>query len=333
VATLAGVSVSAVSQVFNQRGNISDATADRIREAARKLNWTPSPAAVALREARARSVGLVLNHTTDNFEAGGSRVRLIYGLESVLAPRDYGLSLYMFDRTAEDEARFYRRLAAARRVDGVILTDSMVGDVRFDLMRSLELPAVLVGAPWRSDPIPSLDSETAPDGIHESVEHLVQQGHSRIAYIGGPADRVQPTHRRRSFEAAMREFGLTPVANLDAGYNWDVAAEQTTELLEQLDPPTAIMYASDEMALTGMRAARRAGFTVPEDLSVIGYDGVFVGAWTDPELTSVHRDSVQRGRVAAALLLRALGEEVEEQYELTPPKLVVRGSTAPPRTE
>lgn len=331
VAALAGVSPAAVSKVFNQTGNISTATAERVREAARKLSWTPSPAAVALRRSRSQTVGLVLNHATETLEVGGTRVMLISGIESVLAPRDYGLLLYLFDRTAEDEMRFYRRLADARRVDGVVLTDSMIGDVRFELMRSIGLPAVLVGAPWSEDPIPSLDSTEAPDGIRESVEHLAQLGHADIAYVGGPPDRVQPATRRASFEAAMREFGLNPVANIAADYSWTLAAEHTTKLLNLADPPTAIIFGSDAMAIAGMRTARREGWRVPDDLSIMGYDGLPVGEWTEPELTTVHRDPVQRGRVAAALLLVALGETLEERYELTPPKLVVRNSTAGPR--
>lgn len=330
VAALAGVSRAAVSKVFNGTGSISEPTAVRIREAARKLNWTPSPAAVALRRSRAQTVGLVLNRGADQLELGVNTEALISGLEFVLSTKEYGLLLYEFDFDSDHEASFYRRLADARRVDGVILVDSTVGDTRFQLMRDIGLSAVLLGTPWREDPIPYLDSVPPGAGVGESVEHLVELGHRRIAYIGGPDARTQALLRREAFDVAMADAGLTPTAVVATDYTPREAARYTEQVLGLAEPPTAIMYGGDMMAIAGMQIARRRGLRLPEDLSITGFDGLSIGEWMEPQLTTVRRDPVQRGRAIAALLLRILGEDVAEDYPLPQQTLVVRRSTARP---
>lgn len=330
VAALAGVSRGAVSQVFNGTGKISDATALRIRDAAASLNWTPSPAAAGLRLSRTYTVALVLSDSTNAVELSGSSASLLTGLESVLTPRGYGLLLYVFDKkTGGDEETAYRTLAGTRRVDGVVLTNSREDDSRFELMRRLELPAVLVGTPRDDDPIPHLDSSPAGAGVAESVQHLLSLGHRRIALIGGPIDRVQPVERRREFEAALAAAGLSPVATVATNYSSTEAAAHTTSLLSSSHPPTGILYGSDGMAIAGMKAAKVMGLRIPDDVSMVGYDGLAVGQWVDPELTTVSRDTTERGRMAARLLLRLLGEDIHEPIELTPPTLIVRGSTGP----
>lgn len=327
VAALAGVSPAAVSKVFNNTGRISEATSERIRDAARKLNWTPSAAAIALRTSRAQAIGLVLNSSSQFPDVGAANVGLISGIESILAPREYGLLLNIFITDTHDEATFYRNLAERQRMDGIILTDSQVGDTRFDLVRQLGLPAVLIGTPWKPGVVEYVDADPPSAGIPESVQHLFDLGHRRIAYIGGPAESVLPSIRRGAFEDTLASLGLKPHAVISTRYSPVKAASETARLLDEANPPTAIMYGTDTMAIAGMRTAQSRGLRVPHDLSVVGFEGLQVGEWIDPQLTTVQRFAVQRGRAAAAKLLGLLGETVAEDVPLEKPVLVVRGST------
>jgi DNA-binding LacI/PurR family transcriptional regulator len=329
VASLAGVSPAAVSKVFNQTGSISAATTERIMDAARRLKWRPSAAATALRRSRSQTVGLVINKITDTIDIGASTAVFLSGIESVLSPKDYGLLLYVIERDTEFQERSYRTLAETRRIDGLLLTDSIIDDPRFDLMREIGLPSVLIGSPWGDDPIPHVDSEPPAGGLPESVRHLLDHGHRRIAYIGGPQTRVQALMRRTALDGALAEAGLTPFASICTRYLPEEAAFHTTELLSGSERPTAIIYASDAMAIVGIRTALLHGIRVPTDLSVIGYDGLALGEWTEPQLTTVRRDSAQRGKAGAAKLLELLGETIEERYPLSSPQLIVRGSTGP----
>lgn len=329
VAALAGVSTAAVSQVFNGTGKISRATSERIREAARSLDWAPSPTATALRSSRTHTLGLVLNRPRD-LEIGPSSPALISGIESILAPRRYGLLLYLIDRDLEEETRTYRELSMNRRVDGVVLTDSRLGDPRFALMRELGLPAVLLGTPASDDPVPHIDSDPPGAGVDDAVHHLLELGHRRLAYVGGPADRMQARARQEMFEETVRGAGLSPVAVLPGEYSPESGAELTGRLLDLADPPTGIVYGADPMAMGALAVAHRRGVRVPEDLSVVGFDGLPVGEWLHPSLTTVQRDHVQRGRAVATLLLGLLGESIEDPPTLRRPFLVVRDSSSAP---
>lgn len=323
VAERAGVSRGAVSKVFNGTGRISPATAARIRAAAAALSWSPSASAVALRRSQARAVGLVMNPTI-----GATNSLLIEGVESVLSPLQYGLLLYLAEPHAEGSEKVYRMLADAQRADGVLLVDASVGDTRFELLRSLGLPGVLVGTPPEGDPVPFVEADPAWAGVPESVELLARLGHRRLAFVGGPPERVQALMRRRAFQDACHRHGVRPVATIAGPYSEAHAAEHTGRLLTGPDRPTGILYSTDSMAMAGLLTARRLGLDVPGDVSVIGYDGLPIGEWTEPQLTTVQRDRRQRGRAAAAMLMRMLGEDVEEE-EVPRPYLVVRGSTGP----
>lgn len=327
VAAGAGVSRSAVSKVFNGTGHISEATTARILDVARELGWSPSSAAVALRSARTRAIGLVVYRSRDVVEISPISSAVIAGIESVLSPLDFGLLLHVRDRGQEDELDFYRRLVSANRVDGVILTDSVVGDRRFDVLHELRMPAVLLGTPAEEIPLRNVDVDPPGAGMESPVAHLVRHGHTRIAYVGGDEKRVVAMHRRRAFDAAVaKRPGIDGIA-VETSYSANEAAEETLRLLRSPDRPTALIYASDPMAMAGMRAAKLDGFRVPDDVSVIGFDGLTMGEWVEPQLTTVRRDGVLRGRAAAWEILDVLGAAPGERPVLHVPELLVRGST------
>ncbi|CAM3598555.1 LacI family DNA-binding transcriptional regulator [Occultella aeris] len=332
VAQLAGVSRSAVSRVFNAQGGISAATEERIRDAARKLHWTPSATAIALRSARSRTVGLVLNRPGVAKDGDPELPSGMFtGLEKVLARHDFGLLLHIAT-SAEHEEQTYRRLAEARRVDGVVLLESRVGDTRFELVRRLGLPAVLLGTPWVEDPISYIGHGPRGAGMREVAEHLLELGHRSIAAVSGPEDYVESSHRDRILREVLATGGAGLVAHHPGPYTPVTAAERTRAILEQHPEITAIVYATDEMAIAGMATLREHGLRIPEDVSVVGYNGTDIGAWYSPALTTVRRDVSQRGRAAARTLLGLMGVTVEASDEqVVDPELVIRASTAPPR--
>ncbi|MFR9724810.1 LacI family DNA-binding transcriptional regulator [Streptomyces sp. MS19] len=332
VAALAGVSVSAVSKVVNGRGSISAPTRQRVLDAADKLRWSPSATAVALRGARTRAIAMVASRAPDVLAADPHFTVLIAGIERELAPADYGLLLHIVGEEPDAEERAYRRLAGERRVDGVILTESRVNDPRFQLLRDLRLPAVLVGEPWPEDAVPAVGAPGQDVGMKEAVTHLLGLGHRHFAYLAGPEDRVHTAYRRRVFEAALAEAGLRPGWMVTTDFTPQDAASATAALLGpgSASRPTAILYANDTMAIAGMYAARRLGYDVPGDVSVVGYDDLPMGDVVFPGLTTIGQDLTQLGRAAAAEMFRLLDVGRADETPLpalTPPRLVVREST------
>ncbi|MFI1735655.1 LacI family DNA-binding transcriptional regulator [Streptomyces acidicola] len=328
VATAAGVSTAAVSQAFNHKGRLSEATRRRILDAAADLGWSPSAPAAALRHARTRTLALVVRRPTDVLGADPHFSELITGIEGELAPRGYGLLLHLVTGMREENA-LYERLAAEGRVDGAVLTDARDDDARPALLARLGLPAVLLGSPDGRAVVPRVGLGDQGAGVAEAVTHLLDLGHRRIAYIAGPPELQHTRLRRGAFEEALRAAGLRPFAVLHTDFSERMAVGATEALLAAPGRPTALVYANDSMAVCGIGTVQRAGHRVPRDMSVVGYDNLPLGSWLHPRLTTVDQRVQQVGAAAARLLLGLCGEEVEDLPLTGRPRLVVRDSTGP----
>src|SRR3954467_12670778 len=201
VARRAGVSAAAVSFAVNDRPGVSPETRSRILAAARELGWHPSASARALTEARTRAIGLVLARDAAQLEVDAFFVRFLSGIERALTAIDYALLLQLVPGGAAAALPAYERLAAARRVDGFLLTDVEVGDPRFALLEQAGVPVVLAGRPADGEcPFPWL--ETRPgEGIAAPVRHLIEIGHHSIAFFGGRADFEHVQARRECWRA------------------------------------------------------------------------------------------------------------------------------------
>jgi len=328
VAAAAGVSTAAVSQAFNHKGRLSEPTRRRILAAAAELGWSPSAPAAALRNARTRSLALVVRRPTDVLGADPHFSELITGIEGELAPRGYGLLLHLVSGLREENA-LYERLAAEGRVDGAVLTDARDEDARPALLARLRLPAVLLGSPDDTAVVPRVGLSDQGVGVAAAVTHLLGLGHRRLAYVAGPPELQHTRLRRASFEESLTAAGLRPFAVLHTDFSAEMAVGATQALLGARNRPTAVVYANDSMAVCGIGTAQRAGLRVPEDLSVVGYDNLPLGSWLHPRLTTVDQQVQKVGAAAARLLLSLCGEDVEGTALTGLPELVVRASTGP----
>jgi LacI family transcriptional regulator, repressor for deo operon, udp, cdd, tsx, nupC, and nupG len=330
VARAAGVSKGAVSFALNDRPGVARDTRERILAVAREMGWTPSPRARALSVSRALAVGMVIARTPETLRADPFFPSFIAGLESVLSERGHALLLQVA-RDHDGERATYQRLADEGRVDGVFLTDLYVDDPRPQLLAELGLPALVVGPAVADEFWPSLGVDDGP-GITAAVEHLVGLGHEQIAHVSGPADMVHGRSRAQAWSHALTAAGLPPGPCVEADFSAEAGARATRELLESEEPPTAIVYANDLMAMAGMSLALARGVAVPGDLSVTGYDDTEISAHLQPSLTTVSTDVTEWGRAAANGLLEVIEHRPLSKVDLEPPRLVVRDSTGPVRT-
>jgi len=326
VASAAGVSKGAVSFALNNRPGISASTRARILAVAEELGWTPSTRARALSVSKALAVGLVLARPPEVLRADAFFPSFIAGLETVLSERGHALLLQVAEH---DDASAYRRLAAEGRVDGVLVTDLRVDDPRPEQLLTLGLPAVVIGPALGEKYGPVLGVDDAP-GVRAAVEHLVGLGHRHIAHVSGPEEMVHARSRRRAWADALADAGLPEGPCIEADFSAESGAAATRELLDLDEPPTAIVFANDLMAMAGLSVALSRGVAVPRDLSVTGYDDMEIAAHLQPPLTSVSTDVVAWGRAAATRLLELIDERDPTPVDLPAPRLVVRGSTAVP---
>jgi LacI family repressor for deo operon, udp, cdd, tsx, nupC, and nupG len=328
VARAAGVSKAAVSFALNDRPGVAADTRARILAVARELGWTPSLRGRALSVSRALAVGLVIARTPETLGADPFFGAFISGIETVLSKRGYALMLQVVsDQRSEHES--YRHLAANGRVDGVFLTDMRADDLRPQLLDDLGLPTVVIGPNPGNGPWSAVNIDDQP-GIVAAVEHLIALGHRNIAHVSGPMEFGHSLSRRKAWARALSDAGLAPGPCITADFSAQGGANATSALLGLDDPPTAIVYANDLMAIAGMSTAISRGVAVPGQLSVTGFEDAQLSAYIQPALTTVRTDVVGWGQAAARQLLAVINQENGADIDLPTPELVIRASTAPP---
>lgn len=326
VARRAGVSKGLVSFALNGRPGVSAQTRERILAAAEELGWQPSQRARGLSVSRAFALGLVVARPAELLGADPFFPAFIAGVETVLSERGQALVLQVVT-SPEAEVEGYSRLARDGRVDGVFLLDLREKDPRFALLEELGLPAVTLNR-WPGEsrfPAVCLDDRA---GIGSAVRHLADLGHTRIAHVSGPHDFVHGAHRRGAWADALDELGLPRGPEVESDFSADGGTAATQRLLSRTDPPTAIVYANDLMAVAGMAVARERGLSVPEQVSMTGFDDSVLAQHVHPPLTTVRTDTFSWGRQTASTLLDLIEGDRPEDVQLPAAELVLRETTA-----
>ena len=328
IAERAGVSKGAVSYALNGRPGVSDETRDRILAIADELGWYPNRAARALSASRADACGLVLARPASTIALEPFFMEFIAGVEACLSPRSIGLTIQLVS-SSEEEIAIYRRWFGEHRVDGVFVVDVLNDDPRVESLLSMRLPAVVIGGPLAGRALPSVWHDEA-SVVVEAVRYLAALGHRRIARVAGVAEFVHTEERTRAFEDTARDLGLVAEV-VPTDYTPESGTRATRRLLSAPKPPTAIIFDSDLLAVTGLGVAQQMGFNVPDDLSLVGWDDSLISRVVHPPLTAITRDIGAYGATAAGHLLSVIEGDTREDIEVPCGELTPRGSTAPPR--
>lgn len=327
VATRAGVSTATVSRVLAGLGGARPDTRQRVLKSARELGYRPSGVARSLKLRTTRTLGLIITDIANPFFP-----ELVSAVEEAARDRDYGVLLCNSGEDVEREAA-YLELLAERRVDGVVIASSGVGRRHRAWLSTAPLPVVLVNCASPTVPLPTILSDNRA-GAALAIDHLVALGHRRIGHITAPARNEAAAERLAGARDALRAAGLDPEALVVAEGDGHVAggAAAARELLERDRSLTAIFAYNDLTAIGAVRAVRRCGLRVPDDISVVGFDDVDLAAYADPPLTTVAQETASMGRWAVGRLLDRLdGRRAPAETVTLPVRLEVRASTAPAR--
>ncbi|WP_433499444.1 LacI family DNA-binding transcriptional regulator [Sphaerimonospora sp. CA-214678] len=323
VARLAGVSTATVSRVVNGRYGVSAGTTARVRSAIERLGYESSLVAASLRRSRTNVLGLV-THSFQSYTA-----EVLKGVMDALSQSGFDLIIYansdLYGTYSEGwEQRHVTRLSGT-------LTDGCIVVTPWSEVRT-STPIVVID-PVRDSTVPSVTADNLT-GATTVIEHLLGLGHRRIGFIAGRSSLAAAWSREEGYRRALAEAGLPvdPALIGRGDFNPESAVPLAHELLERADRPTAIFAASDGMALKVLEAARKLGLGVPDDLSVVGFDNIPEAALAEPGLTTVDQSMYRLGYEAARMLKSLVTGEWEGPRQiLLPTRLVVRGSTAPPR--
>jgi DNA-binding LacI/PurR family transcriptional regulator len=327
VAKRAGVTKAAVSFALNNQPGVSESTRERIIAIAAEVGFEPSSAARALSDGRAGAFGLVIDRPAQQLGIEPYFMQLMSGIQAELSAHQVMLVCTLAE-DQQTEIALYRKWRAQGRVDGVFLVDLRLDDDRVAVLQELNLPGVVIGTPLASGSLPAIwqDDRAA---TQTAVAHLAELGHRRIGRVTGSPRYWHTRIRTDAFAEAAARAGIE-VSAVDADYTGEFGAKVTRQLLSRPDPPSAILYDNDVMAVAGLGEAQRMGLQVPRDLSVMAWDDSMLCELVHPAITALHRDVAAVGAEAARRLgALTTGREVDDFREALP-RLMVRESTGQP---
>lgn len=335
VARAAGVSVATVSRALRGISTVNPKTRERVLAAAEELHYVASPTAASLASGRTKVVGIVTPFMTRWFFATA-----ISAIEKVL--REHGFHALLIDLEADNmlERRDLTNQMLSKRVDGLICINVPLRPDELTLLARLALPVVAIGNPVPGYPLVHIDDAAA---VRTAVDHLVDLGHAHIGYVGAvppqAEHRLVPRARLQGFRDAMGGHGLSVRESWVVTCDWTAqdAVLRTAPVFAAEPAPTAVLAASDEMAIGVMSVAIAAGLRIPQDLSVVGVDDYYLSDVV--RLTTIRQDVTGQGQAAATTLLHTLLAHSddsppdlpdgmgEDQVLTLPTSLVRRGST------
>ncbi len=328
VARECGVSVATVSYVLNDSPlPVRAETRRKVLEAARRLNYQPSGMARALVRRRMNIIGVQFHVRVSGLTMDAYSSMLLQGILNQASKTEY--DVLVFSKPPEEAKA---QPARDRRADGVLVVAPNTDATTVPNLKEFRIPVVALSASGELWGVPAVDVDNEK-GARIATEYLLSLGHRRIAHLIGNAEASSAAARRAGFCAAMTAAGVPiPDTYLAAGrYRGSINYAQTVRLLRLPQPPTAIFAGNDLMAQAVLKAARDHGVSVPEQLSIVGFDDIPMAALVTPTLTTIRQPLLEIGHQAFDLLVALVeGKPVPMTTRLLEPKLVVRESTAPP---
>ena len=326
VAARAGVAVSTVSRYLNGR-YVSRAAQDRVARVIEELGYTRSWTARNLSLGRRGCIGVVVDSSKDPWF-----VQLLAGIEEELSTRDASLMLSSLELTGEYDPRIAFEWIRGRRVDGLILAKSQRRE-RSLLKAAIEarLPAVTVAPDEAVEQVQIVRCDNVAAGV-AVAHHLADLGHCDIAFAGGRAGSLDSIHRLKGLRDGLDERGirLNPKHVFScASYLADAGAEFARHFFDHQYPVTAVVLANDALAFGFMRVAQQLGVRMPQDLSIVGFDGLPQGALFFPALTTIVQPMREMGRAACQRLFDAIDDPGRRGTIEFPMTLLARESTGP----
>ncbi len=330
VAKRANVSPTAVSRWLNGGLELPEATGARIRSAVAALDYQPHAQARRLSKGKAEAIGIVVPDISNAFFA------LLAGeAERIAVASGHDVVIWSSRNRIERELACFDRLRAGY-IDGLLLITNHEDDGRLaERIRSMPGRVVIIDEDVVGGEAPAFFVENEFGG-YEATRHLIEHGHRHIAHIGGPKGVMSAIERARGWRRALSEAGITPETQWHVFTEYEVEpATRDAVQLFALDPlPTAIFAGSDAVALGVMTQARRRGIAIPEDISLVGFDGMPINDLLGPPLTSIAQPIDDLGRRGAERLLAMIkGGPFEATRTRLPVELVMRASVAAPRKE
>ena len=332
IAKATGVSHSTVSRAMRGSSLISEETTKRIKETALNMGYFPSAAARSLKTNRSQALGIIVSNIDDPYFS-----EILQGIEEIGQNNNYSLFIAASQRDPEREASIVQAMRQ-HRVDGVIICSTNFSDQQSKQFSKYGIPIVVINNQAAEDYRYSIYHDDM-DGSRQLTRHLIKLGHRKIAYLGYALSGRTNMDRLAGFRHEMESAHLT----IPPGYIHQITESGLSgglsgadHFLRLAERPTALVCYNDMLAIGVIRGLRQAGVSIPQEISVTGFDNIDFSAFTDPPLTTFDQPKYFIGAEATRLLLNLLNttslEETSrhDNVRILKGKLLLRESTAPP---
>ena len=331
VAQLAGVSRSTVSRVINDHPGVRPETRERVWQAIRKSSYQPHAVARSLVTNRTQIIGMIIPEAVTTLFTDPFFPLLLRGATEACNAHRYQLLLSLFDDPAGQE-EMYQSILRSGYLDGVILASASLDDPLIPNLLRDRIPFVSVGR-HPNGRVHYVDVDNI-SGARMAVEHLIRLGHQRIAIITGRLDMAHGQDRLEGYRQALKAHRIPMEEELivEGDYTENSGMVAMQQLLS--NSPSAVFIASDMMAIGALKALRQAGWQVPQDIALVGFDDIPIASAIEPALTTVRQPIERMGSMAVEVLLSVLERSSEEEALahriILPPELVIRTSCGSP---
>jgi DNA-binding LacI/PurR family transcriptional regulator len=325
IARLAGVSSATVSRVINGSGLVRTETVERVRKVIKEVKFFPNNSATTLKYGRSSTYGLIIPDITNPFFS-----EFIKCFEGIVVRNDQEMLMATTDFHSARMQQSIRRMLI-RKVDGVALLTSEIETESFENLIQNRVPVVTMDRGHIGNGLSDVAINNK-SGMDQALQHLKDFNHKKVGYIGGFAGLTISNHRVEAFRRALKRVDIVPRDEYIKIGNYRISGGMTamTELMSLKDRPTAVLAANDLTAIGGVCAAMQMGFSIPRDISIIGFDDIEISAIMHPPLTTLRLPRRELAKVFFDAL-EHLKSNPHTQGERLSVKtsLVVRESTGP----
>lgn len=324
VAALAGVSIATVSRAINEPTKVADATRRRVSEAIARTGYTTNAMARSLRMRRSNMILILAPDVGDpNFS------NILVGLETEASKRGYGVLIGNTQNDPERESD-YLRFLSSNQADGLIL---LTGHLPYGIGPDSRVPPmVAVNEPVPGSDVPFVGVDNF-EGARIAAEHLISQGHRRIAFIGRAPSRASHALREQGYRAALSGAGIAvePLLILDGDGTTESGRQAAEHMFVRDVLPTAFLCVNDATALGVIIALTARRYDLPRQFSIMGFDDISFASFVTPSLTTMKQPRLRIGEAAMDVLLSLLeGKRPDRNQVLLRSELIVRNSVARP---
>jgi DNA-binding LacI/PurR family transcriptional regulator len=306
VAKLANVSFMTVSRVVNGDLRVKPETRERVQRAIEELNYYPNAIARALNRQRTMTIGLILPKK-DYVLSEPYFSQLIYHIDKALVPHDYDMLIVSGERrNGRDPTLLFKQ----KKVDGVIILGSQIGDPRLEALSENSNPSVLLHAHSDLPHISSVDVNN-DSLIEDFIDYLTGLGHRRIAFISGDLSVLNAYQRLDAYKKSMMQRGLPLEDGLVFRGNWSSRSgfEAFSHFYKLRPMPSAVIASNDHMAIGFLKAADEYHVSIPRDISLVGIDDIEMASFTSPKLTTMRQPMQTIASTAVEILIGAMNDK------------------------